>query len=264
MAKERTAEEKAAQAERMRAARAQKKAEADAQAELVQALQQQMEQHKADLADAKKEAEAAAALEADLREQVSIIQSQIAVLKSEIAAVQNDIGEKEQEIEAKTAEIALQEENIAVQWEDFKTHMAAMQELREGGTVAMLSAVTDLYQLLTFSEVMQDISVRDTEILNEMRDAKAALDRGWLLSFTGNITCANARRAPEVIRCAPMDRIMLETDAPYMAPVPHRGERCDSSLIPLTAAAIAQLKGLTVEEVLAITLENGKRFFDIT
>ena len=95
-------------------------------------------------------------------------------------------------------------------------------------------------------------------------DAKVALDRGWLLSFTGNITFANARRAPEVIRCAPMDRIMLETDAPYMAPVPHRGERCDSSLIPLTAAAIAQLKGLTVEEVLAITLENGKRFFDIT
>lgn len=139
-------------------------------------IQQQMEQHKADLADAKKEAEAAAALEADLRKQVSIIQSQIAVLKSEIAAVQNDIGEKEQEIEAKTAEIALQEENIAVQWEDFKTHMAAMQELREGGTVAMLSAVTDLYQLLTFSEVMQDISVRDTEILNEMRDAKAALE----------------------------------------------------------------------------------------
>ena len=95
-------------------------------------------------------------------------------------------------------------------------------------------------------------------------DAKAALDRGWLLSFTGNITFANARRAPEVIRCAPMDRIMLETDAPYMAPVPHRGERCDSSLIPLTAATIAQLKGLTVEEVLAVTLENGKRFFDIT
>ena len=95
-------------------------------------------------------------------------------------------------------------------------------------------------------------------------DAKVALDRGWMLSFTGNITFANARRAPEVIRCAPMDRIMLETDAPYMAPVPHRGERCDSSLIPLTAATVAQLKGLTVEEVLAITLDNGKRFFDIT
>ena len=94
-------------------------------------------------------------------------------------------------------------------------------------------------------------------------DAKVALDRGWMLSFTGNITFANARRAPEVIRCAPMDRIMLETDAPYMAPVPHRGERCDSTLIPLTAATVAQLRGLTVEEVLALTLENGKRFFGI-
>ena len=94
-------------------------------------------------------------------------------------------------------------------------------------------------------------------------DAKVALDRGWLLSFTGNITFANARRAPEVIRLAPMDRIMLETDAPYMAPGPHRGERCDSALSPLTAATIAQLKGLTVEEVLAVTLDNGKRFFDI-
>ena len=95
-------------------------------------------------------------------------------------------------------------------------------------------------------------------------DAKVALDRGWMLSFTGNITFANARRAPEVIRCAPMARSRLETDAPYMAPVPHRGHRCDSSLIPITAATIAQLKGLTVDEVLAITLDNGKRFFDIT
>lgn len=139
-------------------------------------IQQQMAQHKADLADAKKKAEAAAALEADLREQVNILQGQIAVLKSEIAQVQNNIGEKEMQIDAKTNEIAIQEENIEDQWSDFKVHMAAMQELREGGTVAMLSAVTDLYQLLTFSEVMQDISVRDTEILTEMRDAKAALE----------------------------------------------------------------------------------------
>ena len=56
---------------------------------------------------------------------------------------------------------------------------------------------------------------------------------------------------------------MLETDAPYMAPEPHRGERCDSSLIPLMAATVAQLRGLTTEEVLEITVENGKRFFNI-
>ena len=76
-------------------------------------------------------------------------------------------------------------------------------------------------------------------------DAKRAVDWGWMLSFTGNITFKNARRAPEVISWMPMDRLMLETDAPYMAPEPYRGRRCDSSLIPLMAQTVAQLKGLT-------------------
>ena len=75
-------------------------------------------------------------------------------------------------------------------------------------------------------------------------DAKVALDRGWMLSFTGNITFKNARRAPDILRWLPLDRLMLETDAPYMAPLPHRGQRCDSSLIPITAATIAQLLSL--------------------
>ena len=96
-----------------------------------------------------------------------------------------------------------------------------------------------------------------------LEDARVLVDRGWMLSFTGNITFKNARRAPEVLRWLPLDRLMLETDAPYMAPEPHRGERCDSSLIPLMAATVAQLRGLTTEEVLEITLENGKRFFNI-
>ena len=96
-----------------------------------------------------------------------------------------------------------------------------------------------------------------------LEDAKVLVDRGWMLSFTGNITFKNARRAPEILRWLPLDRLMLETDAPYMAPEPYRGRRCDSSLIPLAAATVAQLKGLTVEEVLDITLENGKRFFHI-
>ena len=96
-----------------------------------------------------------------------------------------------------------------------------------------------------------------------LEDAKVLVYRGWMLSFTGNITFHNARRAPEIIRWLPMDRIMLETDAPYMAPEPYRGRRCDSTLIPLMAQTVAQLKGLTTEEVLNITLENGKRFFAI-
>ena len=142
-------------------------------------IQSSMAQHRQELADAKKRESAAAALEADLREQVAVIQSQIEVLKGEIAQVQNAIGEKERQIEAKQAEIAQKELDIENQWQDFKTFMGAMQELREGGSVAMLSAVTDLYQLLTFNEMMQDISVKETQMLDELEAAKTELENDY-------------------------------------------------------------------------------------
>ena len=134
-----------------------------------------IKQHKTELSDAKKKEAAAKALESELKEKVSVLQSQIGVLKSQISEVQNSIGVKEQEITAKQNEIARKEQEIADQWDDFKSHMAAMQELRDGGSVAMLRAVSDLYELLTFNEVMQDISVKDTEILDNMKAAKEAL-----------------------------------------------------------------------------------------
>ena len=138
-------------------------------------LSQSIQQHKKELSNAQKKEAAAKQLESDLKEKVTVIQGQISVLKGQIAEVQNSIGAKEQQITAKEAEIAAKEAEIADQWGDFKKHMAAMQELRDGGSVAMLASVTDLYELLTFNEVMQDISVKDTEILNTMRDAKTAL-----------------------------------------------------------------------------------------
>ena len=138
-------------------------------------LSQSIQQHKKELSNAQKKEAAAKQLESDLKEKVTVIQGQIGVLKGQIAEVQNSIGAKEQQITAKEAEIAAKEAEIADQWDDFKKHMAAMQELRDGGSVAMLASVTDLYELLTFNEVMQDISVKDTEILNTMRDAKTAL-----------------------------------------------------------------------------------------
>ena len=138
-------------------------------------LSQSIQQHKKELSNAQKKEAAAKQLESDLKEKVTVIQGQISVLKGQIAEVQNSIGAKEQQITAKEAEIAAKEAEIAGQWDDFKKHMAAMQELRDGGSVAMLASVTDLYELLTFNEVMQDISVKDTEILNTMRDAKTAL-----------------------------------------------------------------------------------------
>ena len=139
-------------------------------------LSQSIEQHKKELSSAKKKEQAAKALESELKEKVTVVQSQISVLKGQIAEVQNSIGLKEQEIAAKEQQITEKEAEIADQWGDFKQHMAAMQELRDGGSVAMLSAVNDLYELLTFNEVMQDISIKDTEILDNMKNAKEALE----------------------------------------------------------------------------------------
>ena len=139
-------------------------------------LSQSIVQHKKELSNAKKKEQAAKALESELKEKVTVVQSQISVLKGQIAEVQNSIGLKEQEIAVKEQQITEKEAEIADQWGDFKQHMVAMQELRDGGSVAMLSAVNDLYELLTFNEVMQDISIKDTEILDNMKNAKEALE----------------------------------------------------------------------------------------
>ena len=146
-------------------------------------LSQSINQHKKELSDAKKKESAAKALENELKERVTVLQDQICVLGGQIAAVQNSIGEKEQQIGVmqtqitdKQTQIEQKQTEIDGQWDDFKKHMAAMQELRDGGSVAMLSAVNDLYELLTFNEVMQDISIKDTEIMNNMKSAKQGLE----------------------------------------------------------------------------------------
>lgn len=93
--------------------------------------------------------------------------------------------------------------------------------------------------------------------------AKEIISRGWYLGFTGVITFKNARKAVEVLKMCPLDRILIETDCPYLAPAPHRGERNDSRLLVHVAEKIAELKGISPERVLEITAENGRRFFNI-
>ena len=93
--------------------------------------------------------------------------------------------------------------------------------------------------------------------------AQRLLDLGWYISFTGVITFKNAKKALDVIRMMPMDRIMVETDAPYMAPEPYRGKRNSSLYVHRMAETIAEVKGLPVEEVVRMTTENGKRLFGI-
>ena len=93
--------------------------------------------------------------------------------------------------------------------------------------------------------------------------AQALIKMGWMLSFNGAATFKNANKAPEVIAAVPLEKLMIETDAPYLTPVPHRGERNDSSYVRFVAEKIAEIKGISAEEVEKATWENGKAFFGI-
>lgn len=93
--------------------------------------------------------------------------------------------------------------------------------------------------------------------------ARWLVDRGWYLGFTGVVTFKNARRALEAVDAIPADRILIETDCPYMAPEPHRGRRNDSRLVPLVAAKIAEIKGMTPEEMGIQTARNANTLFRI-
>ena len=86
---------------------------------------------------------------------------------------------------------------------------------------------------------------------------------GWMISFTGVLTYPNARKAVEAAQAVPPDRLMIETDSPYMAPVPHRGERNHSGYVAHICERLAELKGISAGDCARVTLENGRRFFRI-
>ncbi len=93
--------------------------------------------------------------------------------------------------------------------------------------------------------------------------AEEIISMGMYISFTGVITFKNAKKAVRALQTVPPDRLMLETDCPYMAPEPYRGKRCDSSMIEQTASKAAEIFGIQTQELLDITCENAKRFFGI-
>ena len=93
--------------------------------------------------------------------------------------------------------------------------------------------------------------------------AQWLVDRGWYIGFTGVLTFKNARKAVEVAQAIPLERIVLETDCPYMAPEPFRGKRNDPGKLYRMAQRLSELRGYTEDEIRAITLENGKRLYGI-
>lgn len=92
---------------------------------------------------------------------------------------------------------------------------------------------------------------------------KEILPLGCFISLGGTVTFKNARHSVEVAQAVPLDRLLLETDAPYLSPVPFRGKRNQSDYIIYTAKKIAELRGMSAQEILDITCENAKRFYRI-
>ncbi len=93
--------------------------------------------------------------------------------------------------------------------------------------------------------------------------ARQLVELGWYIGFTGVLTFKNARKAVETAASVPLERILLETDCPYMAPTPYRGKRNDPGYLYRMAERLAEIRGLSPEEIQAATLENGKRMYRI-
>ncbi len=91
--------------------------------------------------------------------------------------------------------------------------------------------------------------------------AAGLLKRGWYLGFDGPITYKNARRSIEVLEMCPLDRMVIETDSPYLTPVPNRGKRNDSANLKYVIERIAEIKGVSPDVIECATFENGKRLY---
>ena len=94
--------------------------------------------------------------------------------------------------------------------------------------------------------------------------AEEYVKMGYLLGIGGVVTFKNAKKVKETVKRVPLEHIILETDCPYLAPEPNRGKRNSSLNLPYVARAIAELKGVTEEEVIQTTTQNAERFFGIS
>lgn len=92
---------------------------------------------------------------------------------------------------------------------------------------------------------------------------RQALELGYYISFAGPVTFKNSKNASDIVRMVPLDRILIETDSPYLAPEPNRGKRNDSRNVKYIAQKIADFKEMSIEEIAKITYENAKKIFNI-
>ncbi len=161
-------------------------------------------------------------------------------------------------------------EDMAWQRERFRVHIRAGRQTQLPLVIHTRSASDDTLQILKEEGGFQSLNgsahgapVRGVfHCFTESREvARAALELGMYISFSGIITFRNAADLREVVKLVPMDRLLIETDSPYLAPVPHRGKTNTPALVPHVAAQVADIKGLSVESVGEQTSHNFEALF---
>ena len=150
------------------------------------------------------------------------------------------------------------------QRERFRTHIRAARAAAKPLVIHTRSASQDTLAILR-EEGEDGAGNRAGGVLHCFTEtaevARAALDRGYYISFSGIVTFKNAQDLRDVAAFVPMDRLLIETDSPYLAPVPYRGKTNNPSYVPYVAQQLAQVKGLSVQQVAEATSRNFEQLF---
>lgn len=154
--------------------------------------------------------------------------------------------------------------DMAWQRERFRTHIQAARQLRLPLVIHTRSASADTLAILR--EEGEDGSLGSAGgvfhcFTETVEVARAALDLGFYISFSGILTFKSAKDLREVAAMVPLDRMLIETDSPYLAPVPHRGKTNNPSFVPFVAAQLAEIKQLSVEQIAQATNRNFDALF---
>lgn len=153
-----------------------------------------------------------------------------------------------------------EKENAANQKHHFERQIAMSKELNMPVIIHSREAAKDTYDIMKAMHAEECGGVVHCFSYHREEAAKY-LDMGYYIGIGGSSTFKNNAKAGEVIAYTPMDRILLETDCPYLAPVPHRGKRNSSLNLPIVADLIAGIKNISREEVIRVTCENAKRMY---
>lgn len=143
----------------------------------------------------------------------------------------------------------------------FEAQLQLAKELKLPAVVHCREAVEDVWTIVNHVKPQKLVIHCCTE---KWEDVKRFVDAGYLLSFTGIVTYPKSDIVRETVRQCPLDQMMVETDAPFLAPVPHRGKRCEPAFVMETAKKIAEVKEVSLEEVEEVTSRTCKSFYAIS